>query len=121
MTGYVSYRVGLSAEDAVVRRYRDCGRTIAATRWRGACGAGGGEIDLIARDGDEVIFVEVKKAATHDRAVAALSRAQMGRIYRSASAFLESEPRGQLTPVRFDLATVDRHGDVAVLENAFGI
>lgn len=115
MTGSVSYHAGLAAEASVARHYSRSGRQIAATRWRSA----GGEIDLIARDGAEVIFIEVKKAATHSEAAHRLSRRQMDRLCHSAALFLEGEPRGQLTPMRFDLALVDAQGQIDIIENAF--
>ncbi|MDZ4096887.1 MAG: YraN family protein [Paracoccaceae bacterium] len=115
MTGLVSYRSGLAAEDAVARLYSRSGRPIAATRWRGQSG----EIDLIARDGAEVIFIEVKKAATHALAAARLSSRQMGRIYASAAEFLAGEPAGQNTDSRFDVALVDALGRIEIVPNAF--
>jgi putative endonuclease len=91
------------------------GRQIAARRWRGTAG----EIDLIARDGAEVIFIEVKKSKTHAMAAEHLTARQMGRIYRAASEFIGSEPAGQDTPVQFDLALVDSLGRIEILQNAF--
>ena len=113
--GSRSYHAGRCAEDAVARHYQSGGRSIAATRWR--CPYG--EIDVIARDGDEVIFIEVKQSRRHDDAVLHLTPQQMGRIVTAASVFLGGEPLGQATPVRFDLATVDGMGRIAVLEGAF--
>jgi putative endonuclease len=115
MSGAVSYHAGLAAEAAVARLYGQQGRTIAATRWRSEAG----EIDLIARDGAEVIFIEVKKSRTHAEAAEHLSRRQMARIYASASMFLAGEPGGQDTPSRFDVALVDDTGQIEVIENAF--
>jgi putative endonuclease len=115
MTGYVSYRAGLAAEEAVARHYHRSGRAIAATRWQSE----GGEIDLIARDGAEVIFIEVKQADTHARAAERLGRRQMDRLCVAASIFLAGEPAGQLTPMRFDVALVDRRGAIEIVENAF--
>ena len=115
MSGYVSYRAGLAAEDQVARVYDLSGRRIAARRWRGTAG----EIDLIARDGAEVIFIEVKKSDSHARAAERLSPRQMARIYASASEFLAGEPLGQLTEARFDVALVDAQGRIEILENAF--
>jgi putative endonuclease len=115
MSGLVSYRAGLSAEDAVARLYTRSGRAIAAARWRGTAG----EIDLIARDGAEVIFIEVKHSATHAAAAERLSRRQMDRIYGAASEFLAGEPAGQNTQARFDVALVDARGQIAIIENAF--
>lgn len=115
MSGAVSHRAGLAAEEAVARHYGRTGRHVAARRWRSA----GGEIDLVARDGPEVIFVEVKQAETHAAAAERLGRRQIDRLCIAAQLFLEGEPAGQLTPMRFDLALVDRLGRIAVLENAF--
>ncbi|MGO4851485.1 YraN family protein [Phaeovulum sp. W22_SRMD_FR3] len=115
MGGALAYHGGLAAESQVAAHYQRQGRSIAARRWRG----GGGEIDLIARDGATVIFIEVKKASSHARAAERLSRRQMDRIYASASAFIGGEPAGQLTEVRFDVALVDGFGKIEILENAF--
>ena len=115
MTGLVSYRAGLAAEDAVARHYSDAGQVLAATRWRGASG----EIDLILRDGASVIFVEVKKAATHAEAALRVTSRQTARICAAASEFLAGEPNGQNTESRFDVALVDCYGRIEVLENAF--
>lgn len=115
MTGAVSYYSGVAAESAVAEMYARSGRTIAARRWRGS----GGEIDIVARDGDGLIFIEVKKSRSHAAAVQRLGSRQMERIYASASEFLAGEPRGQNTEVRFDVALVDCFGCIQVLENAF--
>jgi putative endonuclease len=115
MTGSVGYYAGLAAEEIVANDYRCRRHEVAAQRWRGA----GGEIDLILRNGDDVIFVEVKKSKTFARAASRLGRRQMDRLCASASEFLAGEPRGQLTDVRFDLALVDEYGAVKVIENAF--
>lgn len=115
MTGSVGYHAGLAAEDIVAADYARRQHRIAARRWRGQAG----EIDLIMRDGDTVVFVEVKKSRTMGRAALRLGRRQMDRICAAAGEFLAGEPRGQLTDVRFDLAMVDVRGMTSVIENAF--
>ena len=115
MSGAVSYHAGLAAEDTVVRDYTRRDHVVAAQRWRGQ----GGEIDLIMRHGETVVFVEVKKAKDFATAALRLGRRQMDRICASASEFLAGEPNGQLTDVRFDLAMVNAIGAVEVIENAF--
>ena len=117
MSGAVSYQAGRAAEDIVARHYQSSGRHVVARRWR--CGAG--EIDVIARDGDEVIFIEVKQSHSHAAAAQSLSPRQMGRIADAASQFLAGEPAGQLTPSRFDVALVDGQGRVELVENAFAV
>lgn len=113
MQAQSNYHAGLAAEAIVARSYEASGRTIACQRWRGK----GGEIDLIARDGDSVIFIEVKKSRSHARAAQRLSKRQLHRLCNAASEFVAGEPRGQLTQMRFDLATVDQAGTVEVIEN----
>lgn len=113
--GQTSYYAGVAAEDSVALAYSRSGRPIIASRWRGSSG----EIDLVAQDGDGVVFIEVKKSRTHARAASRLTRRQMDRIYGAGSEFLATQPRGQLTDVRFDLALVDDTGRVDVIENAF--
>lgn len=115
MTGIVSYHAGCVAEDIVASDYTRRNHGIAARRWRGKSG----EIDLVAREGDTVIFVEVKKSRSFGTAAARLGRRQMDRILASAAEFLAGEPRGQLTDVRFDLAVVNAVGGLSVIENAF--
>jgi len=111
-----NHYAGLAAEDIVARSYAARGFTEAARRWRGR----GGEIDLILRDGNDVVFVEVKKSRTHAQAAQRVTRRQMDRICTAASEFVGTEPRGSLTPIRFDVATVDATGQVQVIANAFG-
>jgi len=115
VSGLTSYHGGLAAEDQVVRHYARAGIEVCARRWRGTRG----EIDLIARRGDEVIFVEVKSSRTHAEAISHLSRAQIARICQSAEEFLAGEPNGQLTDIRIDVALVDRMGRIEIIENAF--
>ncbi|WP_170751738.1 YraN family protein [Ruegeria lacuscaerulensis] len=112
----VSYQAGQSAEMRVATDYERRGFSIAHRRWRGA----GGEIDLIARNADGLVFIEVKKSSSFDAAAARINRRQMNRICASAAQFLEHEPDGQLTNVRFDAALVDASGAVQIIENAFG-
>lgn len=116
MSGTVSYHAGASAEDSVARGYERRGMPIAARRWRGASG----EIDLIVRDGEGLVFVEVKHSRDFARAAERLTRRQMERIMNAALEYLAGEPRGLLTPIRFDVALVNGRGEVDILENAFG-
>ena len=115
MTGLVSYHAGKCAEDQVAQLYQRSGRPVVARRWRGISG----EIDVIARDGAEIIFIEVKKSRTHAEAAEHLSQRQMQRICLAASEFLGGEPAGQDTLMRFDVALVDAIGRIEILQNAF--
>lgn len=116
--GQRAYLSGLAAEDAVERHYRDLGRETAARRWRKAARQGGGEIDLVMRDGAALIFVEVKKARDFATAAERVTPRQIHRLQKGAAAFLAGEPQGQDTECRFDLALVNNQGEVEILENA---
>ncbi|ESW61868.1 MAG: hypothetical protein Q27BPR15_04030 [Rhodobacter sp. CACIA14H1] len=114
LRGLRSHHAGLAAEDRVAQAYDRGGMSVCARRWRGSAG----EIDIVARDGARVIFIEVKQSRTHDEAASHLTPWQMSRIRTAASEFLAGEPRGQLTEVRIDVALVDGYGRVEILENA---
>lgn len=113
--GLTNYLAGHAAEASVARHYEDRGIAICARNWRGR----GGEIDLIGRDGEVVVFVEVKQSRTHDLAATHISQAQIARIFATVEEFVGNEPKGLLTDVRIDLALVDGQGRIDVLENAF--
>lgn len=113
--GARAWATGQAAEAAVARHYEAAGHAIAARRWRGR----GGEIDLIAREGDTVVFIEVKQARTLDLAAERLGAPQMARIASAAEEFLGTEPLGQCSAARFDVALVDGTGRIRVLENVF--
>lgn len=109
-----NYYAGLSAEHTAERHYRRRGARVLERRWRGP----GGEIDLILSEGARVVFVEVKKSKTHAQAAQRVTRRQMARILASAEAYLDQCPNGSLTEVRVDVALVDRHGALDIIENA---
>lgn len=54
----MAYHAGLSAEDRIADDYERSGYPVAQRRWHGK----GGEIDLIAQDGDRLVFIEVKQS-----------------------------------------------------------
>ncbi|MEW9921232.1 YraN family protein [Marimonas sp. MJW-29] len=114
--GRMAHFAGAAAEVRIAQDYERRGFAIARRRWRG----GGGEIDLIVRDGNGLIFVEVKQSRNLDRAAESLTPRQMQRIWRSAEEYLGTQPNGSLTEVRFDVALLDARGDMRIIENAFG-
>lgn len=107
------YFSGLHAEDQVARTYVARGAQELERRWRGKYG----EVDLIFQLGDDVVFVEVKTSKTHDRAAARLTRQQLARVCNAAAEYLETLPKGALTPMRVDAALVDQTGQTEILEN----
>ena len=112
--GRMAHLGGAAAEDRVAMEYERRGYALAARRWRGRSG----EIDLVFRHGDAVIFVEVKAARDFDAALCSLGQRQIGRICRAAEEFVGGEPGGSLTEMRFDIGLVNARGDLRILENA---
>lgn len=115
IAGALAYHAGLAAEDQVARVYIRRGARLVARRWRSRWG----EIDLIFREGERVVFVEVKRAKRHGWALERVSPRQIARIHATAELYLEAEANGSLTEARVDFATVEGSGRVEILENAF--
>jgi len=111
--GRRSYLAGMAAEDAVARAYLRRGCTLLGRRVR----CGGGELDLVFRRGDMLVFVEVKSSKTHARAIESLSRAQLGRITAAADVFVGQRPDLAFCDRRVDLAAVDAQGRMRVVAN----
>lgn len=101
-----SWAKGLAAETAaalwlMLKGYRVLGRRV-----RGAPGSGAGEIDLIARRGRTLAFIEVKTRPDLDAAAFAIGPEQRRRIARAAEAFLAARPDLGGLDVRFDAVLV---------------
>ena len=114
--GLAAHVSGHSAEARVAAHYEARGCTVLERCWRSPAG----EVDLIVRDGAQIVFVEVKKAPTHDMAASRLSRRQMDRICAAALLYACRLPDGAMTDIRFDAALVDAQGALGIVENAFG-
>ena len=112
--GTSNHLAGLAAEHSVIAEYAGRAHHMLAHRWRDTSG----EIDLIFADGDGLIFTEVKKSRSHDAALRNLSHRQQNRIYQAATEYLANSGRFLATDMRFDLALVDRQGQIQVMENA---
>ena len=65
-----------------------------------------GEIDLIARRGRTIAFVEVKARPTAEAALLALRPRQQARIVRAAQSFLARHPAAAGCDLRFDVIVV---------------
>jgi len=75
---------GLWAESLALALLLGKGYRVLARRYR----APGGEVDLIARRGDAIVFVEVKARAQFEAAVAAISEEKRLRISKAARFWL---------------------------------
>ncbi len=114
-------RAGDAAEQAACERLQSSGCRILArnVRYRE------GELDIVAQDGDTVVFVEVRMRSD-DRfggAAGSVDRFKRRRLARAARHYLAEHFGGRagaaLPPCRFDVITADDHGVGEWIRNAF--
>jgi len=103
------------AEEILVRR----GFCILERRYQAIRGATEGEIDLIARRNNLVVFVEVKKRATIALAAESVTSRQQQRLYRAAETYIAAHPALSSCDCRFDAVLFDAQMKVEYLENAW--
>ncbi|RYG46628.1 YraN family protein [bacterium] len=99
--------LGARFERVAADYLRDRGWTIVTRRWRG----GGGELDLIALDGDTLVFVEVKASfapgfAPEDQ----IGEVKRRRIAAAIRAYLVDVGESEDRPMRLDLIAFDGEG-----------
>jgi putative endonuclease len=97
-----AFRLGLSAESRAAALLIAKGYRIAARRWRSPAG----EIDIVARRGALLIFVEVKARALLDDAAWSVTERQKQRIASAAGAWLAAHPDDATCDMRFDAVLV---------------
>jgi len=105
---------GQSAEEKAARFLEDQGLAIVDRNYRTRFG----EIDLIARDGGTLVFVEVRSRARRDFGDAADSVTETKRRRIESAARLYLSNFGREPPCRFDVITLDG-GAPAWLRAAF--
>jgi putative endonuclease len=71
-----------------------------------------GEIDLIMRDGEEIVFIEVRARSRSDYggAAASVGAAKQLRLRREAQRWLSSRYGDRWPPCRFDVCAVEPQG-----------
>jgi putative endonuclease len=99
------HALGRRGEDMAHRFLERAGLTIVARNFRMASGAG--EIDVVARDGDQLVFVEVKSRQTDeygapDRAIGAEKQSSLMRAAREYARHAEVT----WEKVRFDVVNI---------------
>ena len=93
-----AFRLGLSAETRAAALLLAKGYRVVAKRFR----SGVGEVDLVARRGNVLVFVEVKARDRLDDAAEAVTPRQRRRIVAAAEAWLAANPHDVTRNVRFD-------------------
>lgn len=97
-----AYRHGHVAEAAAAALLLAKGYRLLARRYRTPVG----EIDLVAKRGRLVAFVEVKARATQAEALAAVGRAAERRIADAADLWLAKHPDAAGLDIRYDIVLV---------------
>lgn len=93
---------GHNAEWAASLLLRLKGFRILARRWKGPAG----EIDLVARRGRLLVFVEVRRRPTIEEAAFSIGPDKRRRLERAAGAFLVARPALADLDMRFDAILV---------------
>lgn len=111
---------GRAAEEAAALHLLDLGYAILERNWR--CRSG--EIDLIAQDGDALVFVEVRSRRNPYRfgtAVEAVTPRKTAQVRSVAQVYLAMKPV-RTGPIRCDVVAVtfDGLGEVAELKHLKG-
>ena len=112
--------LGKDGEEIAVRELERRGYAILARRYRTRYG----EIDIVARDAETTVFVEVKARMTAETGTAAeaVSAAKQRRLAHMASDYI-ARNHLENEPCRFDVVAIDEAGGpcpvVTLFANAF--
>ena len=110
-------RAGDAAEDAAAKHLAAAGCRIVArnARYRD------GEVDLVARERDVLVFVEVRMRVSlrFGGAAVSVNTLKQKRIARAAQHWLLGEYGERWPACRFDVVTVDGSGTIEWIRDAF--
>jgi putative endonuclease len=98
----IAERRGRRAEQFAALWLNAKGYRVLARGWR----TPQGEVDLIARRGQVIAAIEVKRRTDSNQAIEAVSPRQRRRIAKAALAFLARLPDGPRLSLRFDVLVV---------------
>jgi len=106
---------GDAAEERACRHLDRSGFTIVERNFR----TRGGEIDIVARKGDVLVFVEVRSREVTDFGTPeeSVTPAKRRRIVATARQYLSKVPPSSWREARFDVITIEGSGDAAVLRH----
>lgn len=110
-----SYTIGVAAEARARELLESKSYRILAHRYK----THGGEIDLVAKRGDHLAFVEVKGRKTQDEAAYAILPRQQARIALAAEVFLGEHLEFAQCSASFDVVLVSPTQGCSHIEQAF--
>ncbi len=114
--------VGRFGEQTAARQLAAAGLTILDRNWRPTGSGLRGELDLVAREGDAIVIVEVKtrSGTGFGTPAEAVTADKARRIRRLAVAWLAAHPGLGNASVRFDVVSVVRMAGGVTVEHLRG-
>ena len=116
----MSQQMGFAAEEHARRYLSEHGLTWVESNY--LCRLG--EIDLIMRDKDYVVFIEVRARASkaYGGAVQSITHSKRQKIIRTATLYLQTKKLYDKQPCRFDVVSLDGvPPQINWIKNAFGV
>lgn len=116
MAGYSNRELGTKKEELAVSYLEKQGFVVRERNFRSRQG----EIDIIGRDGEYLVFLEVKyrRTLSFDGALAAVGSTKKQRICRTADYYRYIKHIPQETPVRYDVLGIQGE-EISWVKNAF--
>ena len=110
-------RTGRDAEDEALRHLQSAGLELVAKNYR----CRWGEIDLIVRDRQCLVFVEVRyrRNRRFGGAAESVDGRKQHKVIRTAQTFLSQNPKWSDYPARFDIVAIEELRAVEWIRNAF--
>jgi putative endonuclease len=102
----LAQQTGQTAEDAVCRYLQQTGLKLVTRNY--SCKLG--EIDLIMKDGDSIVFVEVRFRRTnhYGDGLDSVTVSKQNKLLRTGSFYLQRHNLTEKMPCRFDVVAVSR-------------
>ncbi|MEM1198449.1 MAG: YraN family protein [Pseudomonadota bacterium] len=110
-----AHRFGVEAERVAVLYLKAKGYRILKTRYK----VRAGEVDIVARTGETLVFIEVKRRQSHSEALTSLTPRQRERIVRAAHYWLAENALPLSTDCRFDMIVFSAYLVPHHITNAF--
>jgi len=106
--------IGIEAENVVSNYFENLGYEIIARRYK----TRHGEIDIIASNAEQIVFIEVKYRKNINDCYEAISESQIRRIRNATEVFLSSKNLCS-KPLRFDAVFLDTTLTIKHIQDAF--
>ncbi len=108
---------GQQAEHSAEAHLSRAGLQTLARNWR----ARGGELDLVMRDGEMLVFVEVRarSSAAFGGAAGSITASKQRRVINAAKQFLMKHQEHVEREARFDVVSFEKDGRLSWLKAAF--